>query len=422
MSSQPAKDIKEQLALAKKMRRRLIIDSALIAIVSLLTGGTLSWAIAPGSNPLGNVLGGSGGSGNAVGQIFGGIFGGGGSRDTLYDFETVFNEGDSSGGIAGVLGDLMGGIDGLGVIEDILSANGGDIVSPCGIVIMNFAPTNSNGCSGDGSGTGNILFDTVFQEVGAELGLPSEITDVIIGRQKIEDVIAETISAAIENDLGIQLPETMNGDSVMGAEGIPDPEALAEVIETYTTVTSNASLDPALNVFTPNVNTALSTPILANKVLTNAITNKGLSAEGQEISEARFISAQAAARTSGLMAESATDAAQKQLMSALRMNDTIRNQESTQDTLKEALTGNLMLHAQSTQMLAGLSNQAALQSQMEQANLVVTQEMRDGVFANGLSLQLLNEQTVADSQRELAGKESLRYESMTPHRMMGAFR
>ena len=410
--------------MSRKIRTRVITDATVIALSSLLAGGALSWAIAPGSNPLGNVLSGVGsssGSGGAVGQIFGGILGGGGSRDTLYDFETVFSEGNASSGITGIFQDLIGGIDGLGVIEDILASNGGDIVSPCGVVIMNFAPTNSNGC-GAGDGAGNILFDTVFEEVGAELGLPQEITDVITGRQKIEDVIAETVGEAIENDLGIELPETVNGDSVLGAEGIPDPESLAEVIETYTTVTSNASSDPQLNVFTPNVNTALSAPILANKVLTNAITNKGLSAEGQEISEARFISAQAAARTSGLMAESATDSAKKQMMSALRMNETIRDQESTQDTLKEALTGNLMLQTQSTQMLAGLSNQSALQSQMEQANLVVTQEMRDGVFANGLSLQLLNEQAVAKSQRDLAEKESLRYESMTPQRMMGAFR
>jgi hypothetical protein len=104
------------------------------------------------------------------------------------------------------------------------------------------------------------------------------------------------------------------------------------------------------------------------------------------------------------------------------MDTTVREQTSTQDTLKEALTGMNTLQAQSTQLQAQANSQQAISTQVDGMSLQVAQEMRDGVFANGISLKTLNDQTLGESQRQMALDHSIRSDQATSIRTMGAFR
>ena len=395
-------------------------SAAIAASISLVTAGTVSAAsFLPGGSPIGDLVGGS-------------LFGGGNSGGTFYDFESVFSDGASGGGggflgLGSIFNDLFGGIDGLGIIEAIIGGGDG-LVSDCGIIIMNF----SGECAG--GSMGNILFDTVIGEVSSELGLPDEITGILTGRHSVEGLFADLLNEELAK-MGVPMGENAGFEtgSIIGKQGLPSPGGLLdELLATEPSFTptaggnlptqGEASGKPIINVMTPGVNTSLVKPILALETLTRAVTDRGLSVKGQEVTSARNMAAQASARTSGMIGEKSLESAAKQLEAAAEMNDTVRGQESTQDTLKEALTGMNMLQAESTQLQAQANSQQAISAQMDGMNLQVAQEMRDGVFANGISLKVLNDQALAESQREMASKHSTRAENAVPLRMMGAYR
>jgi len=396
-------------------------SAAITAAVSLVLGGAVSAAgFAPGTPSIGDLVGGG---------LFGSSSGG-----TFYDFESVFADGaggsDGFLGLSGILNDLFGGADGLGIIEDIIGGGDG-LVSDCGIIIMNF----SGSCSADSMG--NILFDTVIGEVSSELGLPDEIAGVLTGRQSIEGIFADLLNEEL-GKLGIPTgseSEVLEAGTVVGKQGLPSPNGLLDKLLAASakpsfTPTPGGSLPaqrkvsgtPALNVMTPGVNTSLVKPMLALKMLTSAATDRGLSPKGQDVTSARNMAAQASARTSGIIGKKSVESAEKQLEAAAEMNDTVREQTSTQDALKEALTGMNMLQAESTQLQAQANSQQAISTQVDGMSLQVAQEMRDGVFTNGISLKTLNEQALADSQKEMALNHSIRSEQAVPIRMLGAFR
>jgi hypothetical protein len=403
----------------KRIRRSL----AIAATVSLMVAGGVSAAgLMPGEPNIGNIMNGT-------------VFGGGGGG-TFYDFESVFAEGGGNGGflgIGGIFNDLFGGADGLGILEDIIGGEGG-LVSDCGIVIMNFAPSESNpDCAG---GAGSTLYDTVIGEVTGELGLPDEITGILTGRSSVEDLFADLMKEELAK-IGVESGggEFGVGDLV-GKEGIPTPDGLldellaAESKPTFTatldgnlpSASEESSADPAISMMTPGVNTTLTKPVIALGLLTKAVTDRGLSAEGQEVTSARNMAAQASSRTSGIIGEKSVESAEKQLEAATEMDTTVREQTSTQDTLKEALTGMNTLQAQSTQLQAQANSQQAISTQVDGMSLQVAQEMRDGVFANGISLKTLNDQTLGESQRQMALDHSIRSDQATSIRTMGAFR
>lgn len=395
---------------------------------SVVIAGTASLAIGSAVSAAGFMPGG-------LGDIGGGLFGGGDSGGTFYDFESVFSDGSSGGGsdslgLGGVFNDLFGGSDGLGIIEGLIGGDGGGLVSDCGIIIMNF----SGGCDSDS--LGNILFDTVMGEVSSELGLPDDIAGIMTGRQSVEGLFADVVNEELAK-LGVGGSKGgFELGSIVGQQGLPSPDGLLDELltgskkPTFTSTTGGnlptmgdgKSGGVAASVLTPGVNTSLVKPMLALEMLTKAVTDRGLSEKGQEVTTARNMAAQASARTSGMIGEKSIESAQKQLEAAAEMNDTVRDQESTQDTLKEALTGMNMLQAESTKLQAQANSQQAIASQVDGMNLQVSQEMRDGVFANGISLKTLNDQALAESQREMAANHSTRAENAVPLRMMGAYR
>lgn len=385
--------------------------------------GAVSASIAPG---------GIGGLGN----LGGGLFGGGNSGGTFYDFESVFSEGSGGGGgflgLGGIFNDLFGGADGLGIIEDLIGGGSGGLVSDCGIVIMNF----SGEC--DTGSTGNILYDTVIGEISDELGLPSELEGILTGRNSVGDIFADILNEEL-GELGVSTAGSdggFGGGSIVGQQGLPSPDGLLDELlagnaQPGFTSTTGGNLPtsgggsggkPVINVMTPGVNTTIVRPVLALEALTKAVTDKGLSVAGQEATTARNIAAQASARTSGMIGEKSVEAAKKQLEAATEMDGTIREQESTQDTLKEALSGMNMLQAEAASLQAQANSQQAISAQVDGMNLQIAQEMRDGVFTNGISLKELNDQALSASQREMALNQSQRAEAAIPMRTLGAFR
>ncbi|EDX82610.1 hypothetical protein S7335_1314 [Synechococcus sp. PCC 7335] len=354
--------------------------------------------------------------------IFGGGGGGGG---TFYDFESVFS--DSGGGMLdGILSGGFGGM--LGEIESILGGSDGYDVA-CGIVIMNFAPDTNQNCD-----IGGTVFDSIFEEIGNEINMPEEIKGVITGKQRPQDILSQVLKEELAK---IGLPTVLGGDSSIGAQGIPEPEKALEDIfkssqeRTYGDVATLDGPLPAndasegqrnLNLFTPNVNTTLVQDVQALELLTTAVTNKGLSKKGQEVTEARHTAAQVSSKASGTIGNESMEMAAKQLEAASMMGDTTRKQTSTQDTIKEGLTGMNMLQAQATQFAAQANTQHALATQVSSMDLQVSQELRDGVFANGISLKTLNNQASEDAQKKLSQASSLRVESERSLRMLGAMR
>ena len=350
----------------------------------------------------------------------GGVFGGGGGG-TFYDFENVFDTTSQGGG--GLFGDILGGILGDG--------SSGGISSPCGIVIMNYADP---GCTSGRDGYGNV-FDTVFGTVSDELGIPSDISDIVTGRASVESIFQEALNEVFR-EAGLSRGPNPNGEgATIGTQGLPDPDGVLDRLLANATKPSDPnglggslpggedkSTISANTLAAPNVNPALAAANTAQRLLTEATTTRGLSSKGQEVTEARMMAAQTVSRTSGQAAEASTTTATDQMTAAVEMDATIREQTSTQDTLKEALSGMNLMQAQSTELAAQANTQRALSTQLDNLNLQVDSEMRDGVFSNGRSLQLMNNQLLGESQKDMSEAASARAESAQGLRMFGVYR
>ena len=299
---------------------------------------------------------------------------------------------------------------------------------------MNFDHTKD--CSS--AGGGSILYDEVMGTVSNELGLPPELSGILTGRTSVGDLFESVLLEEL-GKIGIGTNGGQTGSELgglIGKRGLPDPTNL---LDQLLVANKNTGLvkDPVFggipvdssggkvkspNIFTPTVNASLMQPVLALDILTRAVTDKGLSAKGQDATQARSMASQASARMSGQIGEKSIESAENQLKAAVEMDETVREQTSTQDTLKEALTGINMLNAQSTRLEAEASNQRALAAQIDTMNLQATHEMRDGVFATGLSLKQMNKQMMKEASSEMAEDSSMRTERDLGLRMMGAYR
>ncbi|MEM6453015.1 MAG: hypothetical protein AAF703_22195 [Cyanobacteria bacterium P01_D01_bin.105] len=385
----------------RKKRRALVLTAGL----SLSIGSVASASILPTVSEL--------------------VFGGNGSG-TFYDFGSIFSSGSGN-----IFNDIFSEV--TGEVERILATNNsGGLVSPCGIVIMNFA--EDYGCTDET--VYPDIFGTIFGQVSRELGLPGEVADVVIGRRAPEDIFQEALKDTLAH---ARLPDittlSHEGKAVLGKQGLPTPTELLEILTADVSGIPNGSVNtvggalPMSSIIsrgqglaTPNVNPSLVTANQAQRILTEAVTNRGLSSVGQDITDARMTAAQTVSRTSGKLGASSFETAEQQMEAAVQMDTTIKAQTSTQDTLKEALSGMNLMQAQATELAATANNQMALSAQLDNLDLQVGMEMRDGVFSNGRSLQLLNDQMLQSSQRELADRESMRYEFGQGLRLMGAYR
>ena len=374
------------------------------------------------------------------------LFGGGGS---------FYNFAPGGGGLGDILGDvelgsLLGG-DG-DILGDILNGNTGTIIDDvfggvCGnFGILNIAPDYD--CEADpvggNSDAGNIfggvienilngggdrgitgVFGDVFGTVAGDLGIPSEITDVIMGRRGVEDLFSDILNEALE-ELGLE-GET----DVAGAQGIPIYDDLMELLSKGASGTTGMdgipvseamAQQPSPGLLTPNVNPALIRPVQTLEMITGAVTDKVLSAEGQAVSAARTTAGQTIIETSGALADSAAMIASAQTAVATSLATEIDAQTSTQDTLKVALAGLNQLRAQSTQFDALASNQRALGNRMGAMQLDVAQELSASSAVGARSLQMLNQQEQSRNQKELAAEASIYYEHAPAIRSMGVAR
>ncbi len=370
------------------LKGRRAVAAGTVAL-ALGIGGVASASTQPGGFSLGSVFSSSGGS--------------------FYDFGSILTGGPRSP-------DIWNEIPG-----------GGGATAGCSI--LNYAA--GSGCSGSRSS----IFDEVFNVVSQELGLPGELVEVITGKRSINDLLGQLLEDIL-GTIGVE------GGEVTGTQGYPVYDDLlsillgqgapSEVTSSPQTPTLPNAQTPsgvtpgdrgqAPSVVTPNVNAALIRPVQAMDALTEAVTSRGLTREGQEITLARNKAGQTVTSTSAEMGEISAMAAQAQVAVATSMDTTIRGQTSTQSTLKEALSGMNMLQAQASELTAYANRQRALSNQLDGMSLQVDQEMRDGIFSNGKSLQLLNEQLLQDAQKELAAQSSLRFEFATGVRSFGVMR
>lgn len=373
-------------------------------------------------------------AGFAPGGIFGGdIFGGG-------DLFGDIGLGDIFGG--DIFGDVFGG----GVFGDIFGNQ------DCDPNIINIAPDYD--CSPDsvpGNGGGNIgfgsiigdivngnvggkggLFESIFEQVGGELGLPSEITDVILGRQGIEGIFGDLANDALRDIFGGAGGNTPGSDSdVLGKVGVPIYDDLADIFKQGRAAKAPGPLEGepgerglsigSTGLATPNVNAAIPVPTQLMGVLTDAVTDRALSSEGQEMIAGRTAAAKTTTEASSKLAQSSDMAYKGQMTVAEALLPVIEEQTSTQDTLKKALSGQTILQAQATQFHQMATNQRAMSNQLDALSLDVAQENYLTGAVTAKSVSLLNEQLQKDAQSEIAARRSLEYESGYALRSYGGF-
>lgn len=397
-----------------QLTKRFVVMSSL-AIVAGVGTSAVAQSFLPGGGGLGDILGGGGG----LGEIYrsdglGDIFGGNGSGVGDIFSDVLGGSSGSSGNGGGGLGGVLGGID------------------PCNSVIVNFAPTDSN-CGGSGSGGGlgglaneiltgggsaDSIFDTVFDVVGSELGLPDEITGVITGKNSIEGIFEEILDDALAS-IGIENGDAGGGGASVGAAGIPTYESMLEALATGEDGSADAA---SQGLLTPNVISSLLNPTMSMSALTDVVTGRVLGEQGQQMMVARNTAGKTVTETSANMGQTANVVSQAQVAVAESINEKVLEQESTQDTLKEALTGMNLLAAQATQFDSIAANQRALGNQLGAINLDVAQDISATSAVNGRSLALTNKQLQKTSQENMAEKASLRSEFGVAVRSLGAMR
>lgn len=395
----------------------------LAAAVVLTSLGTVATAqsFLPGGGGLGDVLGGGSGGGS--------IYSSGGFGDIL-----------SGGGVGSIFSDVLGGSGGgvEGILDSVL---GGNILGsqPCGNpAVLNIAPDydcspNAGGSAGGsigelaqqiltggGSGGAQSIFETVFDVVGAQLGLPPEITGIFTGKTSVgnifETIVDEALGAVgLETEIG---PVGSNND-LIGAAGIPDYD---NVMKALSVQLNGDGLTESSGLYTPNVITSLINPTLTMGALTDVTAGRVIGEEGQQVALARDAAAKTVTETSSNMSVTADMASQAQMAVAETVTATAEEQTSTQDALKVVLGGMNMLQAQATQFDSLASNQRALTHQMQAINLGVLQELNAGVATNSRAMQLQNELAVKSSQEEKARNASLRHEFGIGVRSLGSMR
>lgn len=379
----------------KKAALRTLLFAGLTVASSMGTVA-IAQSFAPGGGGFGDVFGSGGGiyQSGGIGDIFGG------------------------GGFGDIFGDVLGGVSG--------GADCGDLSG----VIVNFAPEYECGGGGSypvGDIAGGILngdtggiFDTVYDVVGSELGLPSEVIDVISGDASVEGIFEDILNDAL-GSIGIENAEAGSDSSVVGAMGIPTyDEMMADIAGEGNDSGLYAEDSPGL--LTPNIIPSLMYPTRVMGALTETTSERVLGETGQALGAARSAGSKTAIETSGMMGQAADMSAQGQVAVMTTLAEEIGEQESTQDTLKVALAGMGILDAQSRQFDSIAANQRALGIQMSGLSLDVAQETNVGMAVTSRGIQQVNESLRSDEQKELAETASIFHEFSVGTKIYGAAR
>ena len=222
----------------------------------------------------------------------------------------------------------------------------------------------------------------------------------------IADVLSE-ISKAGDGDPGVNstpgAPPTNGGSNPAGS--LP-PEGL----------------NGASGSITPGVNPTIAANLDAVGILTESITAIGLSDAGQNATKTRLEGAQIGADKSREFVTQSREALATQAQTAAQVIASINSQTSTQDVLKTAMSGLVSLQvATSSQMAYGLQ-QDAIDSQLQLLDLYFTRESRDGTYANGKNLQLINQQLNQNIQRDIAEASSATQDTSRALRLIHVLR
>ena len=298
--------------------------------------------------------------------------------------------------------------------------------------------------NGGFTGQGGSIFDTVFGEVSQTIGIPPEILGVLNGGSIdgilggiLDDVLGDIGLGDLGDILGGTLPD------VFGASGIPDVGDLLDVLygkdaakdaSIFGTNPSTPSAPPVVNpdagsplgsapaITTINVIPSLIRPLQAIAAVTQATTAVGLTTEGQELTAARRTAGTTVVGVAEQMGTTSSQLSQLHVQTAQGLDPLIHGQDSTQKTLKEALSNMALLDAQATQLDAFANEQRALALQLETLALDTSIEARNGIFADATNTELLNQQLFRNHQRDLSDDTSTRLGLSRGTRSLGAMR
>ncbi|MEM9005743.1 MAG: hypothetical protein AAGE59_19740 [Cyanobacteria bacterium P01_F01_bin.86] len=359
---------------------------------------------------------------------------GGGGLDDVLGGQSIYSAGSLGaifeGGLGDIFGDVLGGDSGE-LLEDIFGGTPANQPTCGDIVIVNIAPDYDCTAGNVGgnvlgglahdilSGNSDSIFDTVFDIVGIELGLPEEIMGVITGKNDINSIFQDILDEAL-GSIGVEIGggEGSPERSVFGAAGLPDYENLLESMSDGL----EGETEETPGLLTPNVISSLIRPVQVMDVLTDTTAARILSEEGQEIMMARQAAGKTATETSAMMSQKADITSQAQVAVAQSMAKEIDEQISTQDTLKVALAGMNLLQAQATEFDSIAANQRALFNQMGALGLDIAQEANALAATAAKGAQLTNEQLTKEAQERMAEQASVRHEFSPGVKMLGAYR
>ncbi|NJM99857.1 MAG: hypothetical protein HC800_24390 [Phormidesmis sp. RL_2_1] len=175
-------------------------------------------------------------------------------------------------------------------------------------------------------------------------------------------------------------------------------------------------------LLTPNVIGSLINPTLSMSALTDVVSGRVVSAEGQDMAFARQAAGKTVTETSAQMGQLTDMISQAHVAVAETINGAVMEQTSTQDTLKVALTGINTLNAKATEFDSIAASQRALSNQMEAISLDVAQEMNASLAVGGMSAALTNKQVQKTAQEQMAARASLESEYGVGVRTFGAMR
>lgn len=163
-------------------------------------------------------------------------------------------------------------------------------------------------------------------------------------------------------------------------------------------------LGEASSSITPGVNPTITANVDAVGGLTEAITAIGLSEAGQTATKHRLEAAQTGADNAQALVQQSLEALSAQAQTADQVVTSLNSQTSTQDVLKTALAGMVSLQVATSGQVAYERQQDAITTQLQLLDLQFAREARDGTYANGKNLQLINQQLNQGLQREIAGE------------------
>ena len=325
-----------------------------------------------------------------------------------FDFGNIYSSGgisDIFGGdnVGGVFGDIFGG-EGSGSIGDILGGvlgENGSFGNGCVNIVQ------SSNCGGGGGGVdlggiaGSILngdtdgiFDVVLDEVGGELGIPSDIMSVIKGDSSFEDLLGGLFNDILK-DAGLDGGNT----GVFGSQGLPDIFATQDALNGIGGNPRDAVA--TIGIADPGLISTLKNSVIATAPMTRITAEKVIGETGQNLTTARNAAADAAVKTSSSMTNGSVKAVVRNKTATGTLNGEIDGKQSTQDVLKTAFAGLNQLNAERDGMTMMQIQQAGLTNTLGQLQLGVLNSTSESSAVTSVQLQNVNEQLLRANQQDL---------------------